>query len=308
MEIKKYDKIQRFGKDEVIELLSNPEDVIYIQEKMDGANFRFYINNNGVPIFGSRTQQLTSNEGEDTNIAKNFTLCVQHVRNKLKDKDLSDYNGYIFYGECMVKHTLQYDWDNIPRFLGFDIYDTVNGIYLEYPQVEEIYNNLSLDIVPLIDIVYAKDIISVSDKLVPVTKYPPLSNPKQLAEGIVFKNYNKQIIAKYVRDAFKEDNANTFGGKPKYNEDDTINSELVFKFCTNARIEKMIFKLIDNGNNLEMKLMQQLPKLVYSDIMEEEWRYICFSKKKVDFGNLNKLIIKRCLYVLNQVITNNGLQ
>jgi len=57
-----------------------------------------------------------------------------------------------------------------------------------------------------------------------------------------------------------------------------------------------------------MKLMQYLPKNVYVDIMEEEWREILIeSKWKIDLKNLNKTITKRCLAVLQQVITNNAL-
>lgn len=97
--------------------------------------------------------------------------------------------------------------------------------------------------------------------------------------------------------------------KSNIKTDDTDNTEIVFKYCTNARIEKCIFKLIDEGNKLEREMMNKLPTMVYNDIMEEEWKEITNSRNryKIDFYNLNKLITKRCLAVLDQIIVNNAL-
>jgi hypothetical protein len=308
MEFKKYHKIKKLGDDENKDIFFNSDDEIVIQEKIDGANFRFFIND-GKLIFGSRTRQLTSNEGEDTNIQKSFQRCIDYIREQTKDVDFSmrHLQGLIFYGENCVKHTLSYDWDKIPPFLGFDIYDINREEYLCYEQVKDIYLTiLHLPVVPLFKICKASDITKIDDGLVPVSLYAPKSNPKQKAEGLVFKNYKRQIFAKYVRDEFKEENSKVFGGNPKYNKQgNTNNEELVFKYCTNARIEKIIFKLLDDGYKLEMKLMEQLPTKVYEDIMKEEWRSICFSRWIIDFGNLKKLISKRCLAVLKQVIENN---
>jgi len=314
-EFEKYHKIKRSGDDENKDIFTSPEDEIIIEEKLDGANFRFHINKNGKVIFGSRNQQLTSNEGEDTNITKNFKRCVEFVRESLRGVSkeyLKDLIGLIFYGETMIKHTMSYNWDIIPSFLGFDIKS--NTGYLDYDLKKAIFNNLGLEIVPLVwrgkvnelSSFLGNDEGKIVDNHIGITKYPPISNPKTLCEGWAIKNYNKQIFMKVVRDKFKEANSATFGGNPKYNKvDDTINSVLVFKFCTNARIEKMILKLQDEGHKLEMKLMGTLPKRVYADVVEEEWKYIVYSKKKVDFSALNKMMTKRCLAVLKQTIENN---
>jgi hypothetical protein len=261
----------------------------------------------GKVIFGSRTQQLTSDEGEDTNVAKGFTRCIAHVRDKLKDKDLSLYEGLIFYGENCIRHTIGYDWDKIPPFLGFDILSE-SGFY-EYPRVKLIYDSLGLDFVPVIKECKAKDITEINDSMVPKQAYPLASAIDQQAEGIVFKNYKKQIMAKYVRDAFKEKNSEAFGGNPKYNKiDDTDNAEFVFKYCTNPRIDKIIFSLINEGKQLDLKLMLELPRRVLMDIWEENWQEIRDSNWKLDLRNLRKRIPKRCVSVLQQVMVNNSLK
>ena len=306
MEFHKYHKIRQLGHDENKDIFLDGEDEITIQEKIDGGNFRFYITKEGLIIFGSRTQQLTSNEGEDDNVSKNFKRCLEFIRDTIKGKDLTPYSSLIFYGECCVKHTLSYDWEKIPPFLGFDIL-TGNG-FMHYANVEKVFEELGLPLVPLINRVYAKEIKTVTDAFVPVSAYAPRADPTQLAEGVVFKNYNKQLFAKYVRDAFKEKNREAFRGNPKYNGDDyNDNAIIAHKYCTNARIEKIIFKLVDEGEVLDIPLMKYLPKRLWTDIAEEEWIEILNSKWIMDLPRLRKLLTKRCLAVLRQVVTNNAL-
>ncbi len=88
----KYHKIKRLGDDENKDIFLNPDDEIVIEEKVDGANIRILIKD-GKIIFGSRTQQLTSDEGEDTNIEKNFRRCVEFIRDTLKDINLKPFNN-----------------------------------------------------------------------------------------------------------------------------------------------------------------------------------------------------------------------
>jgi hypothetical protein len=216
--------------------------------------------------------------------------------------------GLIFYGECCVSHTLQYDWDKIPRFLGYDVYDTKTGKYLA--NKETFFQNLNLPTVPLVKAVHVKDLLTtkINDDMVPDSMYYTPDTKDRKAEGIVFKNYDKQIYAKFVRDKFKEANSLTFGGSPKLNKvDDTENTDFLFKYCTNPRIDKMIFKLIDEGNKLDMKLMSQLPKRIYIDIWEENWKEISDQRWKLDLDGLRKKIPERCRVVLQQVMVNNAL-
>jgi len=295
----RYPKIFALGHKENEDIFINPDDTIVIEEKIDGANFRFMIKNGNI-IFGSRTQQLTSD-----NIAKNFMRCIEYVREQTKKCNLKDYGGMIFFGECCVKHTLTYDWDKIPPFLGFDVMSIKEHWFKCRKNVEKMYKELGLQCVPLIKMCSSKDITSYEDKDVPVSEYAPRSKPEQQCEGVVFKNEDTGIRAKYVRAEFKEENRTTFGGSVKYTEDDT--GKVVCKYCVNPRIDKCIFKLIDEGLKLEMTLMKYLPRFVYRDIMEEHGNDILFSKMTINFQQLNKQITRRCLNVLQQVITNNAL-
>ena len=305
MEFQKYHKIKILGNEENMDIFTNPEDKIVIQEKVDGANFRFFITKEGNVIFGSRTRQLTSNEGEDTNVEKNFIRCINHIREKLSKLKLHDLL-YIFHGECMVKHTMAYDWEKIPPFLGFDIYCIGTGKYLDYKESKKIFKKLGLEFVPIIKECKAKDIKKVDDDFVPESKYASISSEDKQCEGIVFKNYSKGIFAKYVREKFREKNRKVFGEGKKWAKTDDEYFTAVY--CTNARIDKCIFKLIDEGRTLGMEMMGDLLNMVYKDIWEENWQEIAFSKKKTDLLGFKKLVSRRCLEVLKQAIVNNSLK
>lgn len=295
MTFHKYLKIKHFGDEELNELLVNPEDDLVIQEKIDGANFRFMVVDGRI-VFGSRTQSIGDSNQE---IGGNWKRCVEFIKEKV-NVDLV--NGmFIFYGECCVKHSMSYDWDKIPPYLGFDIMNIDSGQFLPYPLVKDIFTELNLPFVPVIKECKVKDLGIITDDSVPKSAYSECQ-----AEGIVIKNYSKQLFAKYVREKFKELNRETFGGAKKFAEDDS--ERIALAFCTNARIEKAIFKLLHEGNKLEMRLMEELPRMVTNDIYEEHWKEICFSSWSVNFKKVRKHINNRCSHVLHQMITNNALQ
>ena len=298
----KYKKIWALGKEEVADIFTDPEDDVAIEEKIDGGNFRYYITEHGEVVVGSRNNLLDL-KGNNT---KNFWRCSEFVKEKLYaygTENLKKFGNYIFYGECCIKHTLNYDWEKIPPFLGFDIYDCEQERFLEYNVVKEIFEKLGLPQVPLVKICKAKDITEVTDDTVPVSAYAPVQVPNQQAEGIVFKNYTKQLYAKYVRVQFKEENRQTFGGCAKHATNDE--EKVALKYCPNARIDKAIFKLVDEGMKLELSMMAKLPMLVWNDLWEENWKEIIRQKWKLDLNQCKKVVTTRCLKVLNQCITNN---
>ncbi len=304
MEFRKYHKIKILGDLDNVGIFDDEDDDIIIQEKMDGANFRFFIKDGNI-IFGTRTQQITSNKGEPSNVQKNFTRCIDYVRevfwSNIDITESKKLEGYIFYGECMTKHTMNYDWDKVPPFLGFDIWDIKNERWVDYSEMADIYQGLGLEIVPLIKIVKSKEISQVTDDDVPQSVYC-----LDKAEGVVIKNYNKQLFAKFVREKFKEANRKNFGELKKFAKTD--DEFLTAVYCTNARVDKMVFKLIDEGLKLDMTMMKYLPNRVYKDIWEEHWEEITTTKNKsCNFQLFKKLVTGKCLIILKQSIINNAL-
>lgn len=286
----KYVKIKALGHKENLHIFSNPDDAIVLEEKVDGANFQFTIKD-GKIILGSLTRTLD----DDMQEGKFWKRCCDYI--KATVKPLKKYEGYIFYGECCRKHTIAYDFENMPPFLGFDIYDTAFGIFTDYLSASAMFKSMGLQFVPIMCVAKASQIPKITDTFIPKSQYYDGQ-----CEGIVFKNYNTQVFAKYVREKFKEDNNTAFGGTPKYEENDS--GKLMARYCTNARIKKMIYKLRNDGENIQMEMMKLLPKLVYADIVNEEWSTILFSNYKIDCHTMRKIVSKRCAAVLKQMMVN----
>jgi len=298
----KYTKIKQLGDEENKYIFSNPDDIIVIEEKVDGANFRFFIHKDNYLVFGSHGRELS--EGEHTE--KAWRKCIEFIKSKLNNESVlinSEYKNKIFYGECMIKHSLDYDWERIPAILMFDILDTITGKFIDNKNA--IFDDLNLPKIPFIKTCFAGKIGNIDDSAVPDSVYTPIHAEDKKAEGIVFKNYKTQIFAKYVRAKFKEVNKQAFGGHKKFaNNDDEL---VVATYCTNARIDKCIFKLSDEGMQLSKIMMTKLPMMVWNDIIEENYKDIFNTRYRIDLGEIKKLIAKRCLAVLDQVITNNAI-
>lgn len=112
----KYPSIYRFGKDEVRDLLEHNEDPIIIEEKVDGGNFTFFIEN-GCLHECSRNRDLTA-EGDEKMFMKQ-RLWLRNQLTLLANEGVNLNPDYLYYVECMQRHTLHYN--NAPDFIGLDI-------------------------------------------------------------------------------------------------------------------------------------------------------------------------------------------
>ena len=310
--MKKYDKIKQLGDEENKELLTSPEDEIVIEEKLDGANTRFMIKN-GKVIFGSHSQQLTSDDGNPDNVNKNFKKSYELIKSKIEPLPasiLAELEGLTFFGETMIRHTLDYDWNNIPAFVGFDIYNAKLEKYCEWSHARLLFSELNIEFVPVLWHGQVKDfkIEDWTDDKMPKAKWASQSSPDQQVEGICIKNFVKQLMGKIVRTKFIEKNIKTFGGgKKKARTEGNNDAEVCAIYCTNARIDKQVFKMLDEDKKLSMELMGELIRRVCADVFEESWKDIVWSQWIINFKKLRGLIAKRCQEVLKQMLINNAI-
>lgn len=293
--MRKYPKIFRIGTEETKEILTEPDDCIYIEEKIDGANVRFQIQG-GELVLGSRNVILDEPKHQWSKIYDYLFQRFKKMELINEDGLICIPNSYVFFGEFCIKHSINYDWEKMPLFLGFDIWDEEKGIFLSAEKARYIFSKIGLEFVPIVDILQVREISKIDENMIPMSKF---YNGK--AEGIVLKNYNKQIFAKFVTESFKEVNKKTFGGSKKTASDD--NEKFVFEYATNRRIEKMIYRLINEENeDLHMKMMKKLPSAVFEDIFHEEISSIKRKNYTINFKTINKMITNRCRNVLNLMI------
>ena len=154
IKFKKYPKIRQLGHKENDGILDGE---LCIEEKIDGGNHRFMFKGKRI-IFGSRTQQLTSNEGEDSNVGKNFRRCIGFIRETVENSKKQGLKGLMFYGENCIKHSYEYDWDKIPPFLGFDVYDLKKEQFIDVSKKHLLFKRLGLPSIESVVGIWGKDL------------------------------------------------------------------------------------------------------------------------------------------------------
>jgi len=300
-QFKKYPKIYTLGSDENREFFDFENDSIIIEEKVDGGNFSCWLDKDQLVHVGSRNRDLT--EAEDHKIfAKQRAYLAKKLENKKLDPD------YIYYLECMAQHTIKYD-DNIPDMIGIDIRakrsmkDGEYGLFLARERRCQLFDDIGIENVPLVWRGKVGELKKLEiNSLIPQSKYY-----KGRAEGIVLKNYcrlsrqgNHQLYAKVVIDEFKENNKAIFGCVRKKNPD---TEKIVEQYCTDARVKKQIQKLLNEENQkLGMELMGTLPRVVATDILQENILGIFEAYKWLDFASFKKMISQKCVRVLKEYI------
>lgn len=113
-EMRKYESIVRASR--VISHFNTTDD-IDVTEKIDGANASFLFDKSGLRFF-SRNQEIL---GDTT-----FHGFVPFIKDKIANSNLSDIafmykEQYIFYGEWVVKHKVNYKDGIKNTFILFDI-------------------------------------------------------------------------------------------------------------------------------------------------------------------------------------------
>ena len=296
----KYIDIERLEREENEHIFNCGSDELIVEEKVDGGNASFFVEDNNVVHECSRNRDLT-NEQENE---RTFINERKYLREILAGKTLNP--DYIYYDEWMQKHTLTYV--NPPKFIGFDICVKENkdktgvGLFISYDATKKEYDRLGIEMVPLLWRGPVHEFIKKNpSELITKSKYGDT-----LMEGIVIKNYNRlnvwgrQMFGKVVREEFKEQNRATFG---KIKQTPTDSLKIIEEFCTDARIDKKINELLLQDNwVLSRNMMKELPMRVLKDIFKEEYSNIVDNYKLISISELKGLMAKKCLFALDRKI------
>jgi hypothetical protein len=248
---------------------------IVVTEKLDGANFRFTWDDDGELIVGTRNHEY---HHDDENIPKAFEHAVEYVKDR--ESDLWGYDDLTLFGEAMHLHSLQYDdvdyvnpssgspyFADEPNVVLFDAWQ--NGEWLGWDDFRDLIAPTRFEATRVIargDGEWAKENGAL--------EIPDESMFGGQPEGIVVRRTDGSVRAKKVSNDFKEKNAVAFGDPSKAASDA---GSFVASYVTDARIEKEAHKLVDRGEyeNLEMAMMQDLPRNVLKDaVAENGWELL----------------------------------
>jgi len=290
-EFSKYIHIQRLGTVENNELVENLDLECYVEEKIDGACGEFFDDLiRKETVFGSRNRPLVSGLENGQ-----FKSNIEWVKNRINGVSLN--KDYIYYGEYIKEHTIKYDFDNLPKFIGFDIKEK-GGTFLSREEKEKEFKRINIPIVPLLFTGFVKELNI--DNLIGKSIF----DPSVTMEGIVIKTnklnrFNRPVYAKIVREEFKEENKKVFGeGLTKTGACHTVE-----KYLTPSRVNKEIHRLIYEENlKLNRSLMKFLPINICNEILTEEITEIFKNEKEIDFKKFKQLTAKKCLRYLDDFI------
>lgn len=268
---------------------------VVVQEKLDGANFRFKYSRASGFTFGSRR---TSGE----NLHRDqFADPIEYVEENANRGKLEwyreTYGDLVFYGEAMIPHTISYDWETTPEFIGFDIWSVDEQEFLPTTDVYSIFEDVGLPTTPLIEKMDVSE-WDGSDFEVPESEFYDGK-----AEGVVFKNHDTSTYGKFVTQDFKEKNQKTFGRSKKNQEKGYV--KLSHQYVAQQRIEKAVHRLVDENeyDSIKMDMMVDLPEAVIRDMVEEEAGNIfMYENWTVDIGEFRSNVSSRCAEVLRRMV------
>ncbi|PHA03065.1 hypothetical protein COE51_01600 [Bacillus pseudomycoides] len=266
MEQKKYTDIVRLGHKTTIGVL-NEGDHIVIQEKLDGANASFRRDGEVIRAY-SRNHELN----EQNNLGGFWQWTQTLDVTKLVE-------GGIYFGEWLNPHKVKYP-EHVKTFWLYDIYDTETNRYIGFNLVKKVAEKLGLNLVPVFYEGEYKDFAHL-ESFVGKSALGGRLGDIETGEGIVVKNVNykdrfgKQMFVKLVTDAFREVQKQKAPKDP--NKEKTDEQLFVDTCLTKARVEKMLYKLIDEGvlhKDFVIEdmgvILKNLNQRIYEDMLKEE--------------------------------------
>ena len=264
-----YSKIYRLEHTELDGWRAEKIDHFFYQEKFDGSQFSFGIQD-GDLLCRSKGQPLTL---ENTN--KQFAASVEHVK---EIQHLLE-EGWVYRGEAFSgkKHNhINYGRKPNNHIVLFDV-DKGKQSYVAYPELAEIAEKLEIEAAP---IVHEGPMLNLEEMKNLLAKTPSMLGGDFGIEGVVIKTApdkiafdrgGKVLMGKIVRDDFKETmqpkNKNRKGKKSVADTAAYIGKS----FATEARWEKAVQKLKDDGDYTRSPMdIGKLLKIVKDDVKEEE--------------------------------------
>ena len=257
--MKKYHSLINGNKKRFADQVLKPGAQIVIEEKIDGANASFKLENGELLAFSRNTQLDAEN---------NLRGFYQWVQGNI-DKDLLR-EGITYYGEWTAPHKMNYG-ENHHKFYLFDALNE-KGLFGERFVVEHLAARFGIEVAPLF---YQGEYVSQEQ----ISSLIGKSQLGEVGEGVVVKadssvHEDNRVVLKFVSDYFKE---SKFVAKKNPNNSGCALTDFVDATLTDARVSKMLHKLVDEGKLEEDYSIQDMGLILkniggslFEDIIKEE--------------------------------------
>ena len=262
MTIPTYPKVLAMGTRGTERLL---EGAVVVQEKYDGSQFRFGINEDGEIEFASHHQPVFPGA------AGQFEPAVQHILAHEKSVRGLGRGNYI-YGEYLAKpkqNTIAYERVPAGHMVLFDVF--VGGEFVSsMGSLEQIADYLECEAARTM----YRGLVTMDDLRAMLSKKPMLGG--DMLEGVVIKNYHQHILlggqvwplfCKLVNEGFKEKHA----ANPDWKSGKNREQEYYDTFCTEARWRKAVQHMRERGELQDAPQdIGPLMKEIHADLLAEE--------------------------------------
>jgi len=257
---------------------------VVVQEKVDGSQFRFGINDKREFVASSKGAALDLDQPQ-----KQFSRGVEYLKSLDAWADFAP--DTYFYGEILDKprhNILAYDRTPTNHIVIFDALS--GGEYASRADLELWASRLGVDAIPEL---YRGDDVTVDMILDLVKTHSYLGG--QIIEGVVIKNYTEkiqysgkeqQLFTKYVREEFKEMNSKN----PDFTGGENKAIALFTDYCAEARWHKAVQHLRDadklTGSPKDIGLIiKEVPADIISE-NESEIKDKLFDLFRSDFAKI----------------------
>lgn len=290
MDFKKYQHIERLGTTEVEGIL---EGKVYLFYKIDGTNSCIFLKDNNKLGFGSRNREL-SLDNDNGGFANAITNNSELYNNLLKY--LKQNPNYIIYGEWLIPHTIKrYNQDAWKKFYVFDVLNIETQAYLSFEEYSKDMQNLNIDFIPPIEILYSPTMDLIKEKLNNTGNY--LINDG-LGEGIVIKNYNyknkygRTTWAKVLTEEFTQNKMRTRHKNRENKELESIEYNIVKKYLTVDFIQKEFEKFKLEKNGFSSSNIFEFLNRTFTEFYRDNWELILkkFKLPTINFKLLKKIV------------------
>lgn len=254
----KYTKVVRMGHKSTRDYFKEG-DYIYVQEKLDGANASFKVEDGKLKCF-SRNLELSESE--------RLRGFYDWVHKNIKLEEL--WEGVVYIGEWLCPHKVPYPEEAQYNFYLFDVFHEEENQYLPFNIVLDEADQLGLKTVPL----FYEGVYKSYEQLMEYVGKTEMGG--EFGEGIVVKKATDTTkFVKLVSEEFAE--LMPQAKSPKKPQPLSAESEFVRTFLNEARVEKMLYKLVDEGiidEHFDLSdmgtILRELGNRIYEDIIEEE--------------------------------------
>lgn len=249
---------------------------LWVLEKIDGAAVRFQLLDSGAIRFGDRSRVYD----DPGSIPAPYEHAVRHVRERLDREALrnavDDVEAVVFFGEATHRHAIEYDWERLPSFLGFDVWSEREGSFRPPGAVQGIFERLGLEPVNAVERELHTRDFDPDSYLVPESAW--YDGP---AEGVVIRN-KRGGRAKLLHPEFRE-------------VEDTIPVDvpaeaLAERYATDRRFEKLARELETRRGDVTFETLYER---ALTDIVREEHKRLYHGSSAVDLPAFRSAVAAR---------------